>query len=65
MPSRPQIPQHDSVTGDYVVSITTSRRNAFIHLDENFRPWLDAMVPHIRRYLELLQLHTEHLGIFF
>lgn len=39
--------------------------HGFIHLEDDFKPWLDAMVPHIRRYLELLQLRTEHLDIYF
>jgi uncharacterized protein (TIGR02466 family) len=39
--------------------------HGFIHLDEAFEPWLDAMVPHIKRYLELLQLRTEYLDIYF
>ena len=39
--------------------------HGFIHLDEEFKPWLDAMLPHIHGYLELLQLRTEHLDIFF
>ena len=39
--------------------------HGFIHLDEDYKPWLDAMVPHIHRYLELLQLRTEYLDIFF
>jgi uncharacterized protein (TIGR02466 family) len=39
--------------------------HGFIHLDEDFKPWLDAMVPHIQRYLEFLQLRTEHLDIYF
>jgi hypothetical protein len=37
--------------------------HGFIHLDEDFKPWLDAMVPHIQRYLELLQLRTGYLDI--
>jgi hypothetical protein len=37
--------------------------HGFIHLEEDFKPWLDAMVPHIQRYLEFLQLRTEHLDI--
>ncbi len=39
--------------------------HGFIHLDEDFKPWLDAMVPHIHRYLELLRLRTEYLDIYF
>ena len=39
--------------------------HGFIHLDEDYKPWLDAMLPHIHRYLELLRLRTEYLGIFF
>lgn len=39
--------------------------HGFIHLDAAFKPWLDAMVPHIHRYLELLRLRTEHLDIYF
>ena len=37
----------------------------FIHLDEEYKPWLDAMLPHIHRYLELLRLRTEYLDIYF
>jgi uncharacterized protein (TIGR02466 family) len=39
--------------------------HGFIHLEEDFQPWLDAMLPHINRYLELLRLRTEFLDIFF
>jgi hypothetical protein len=39
--------------------------HGFIHLDEDYKPWLDAMLPHIHRYLELLRLRTEYLDIFF
>ena len=39
--------------------------HGFIHLDEDYEPWLDAMLPHIHRYLELLRLRTEYLDIFF
>ena len=39
--------------------------HGFIHMEEDFKPWLDAMVPHIQRYLEFLQLRTEHLDIYF
>lgn len=39
--------------------------HGFLHLDEAFQPWLDAMVPHIHRYLELLRLRTEYLDIYF
>lgn len=39
--------------------------HGFIHLDDEFKPWIDAMVPHIHRYLELLRLRTEHLDVFF
>ncbi len=39
--------------------------HGFIHLNEDFKPWLDAMVPHIHRYLELLRLRIEYLDIFF
>ena len=37
----------------------------FIHLEEDFKPWLDAMVQHILRYFELLQLLSEYLNIYF
>jgi hypothetical protein len=39
--------------------------HGFIHLDEDFKAWLGAMVPHIQRYLELLQLRTEYPDIYF
>ena len=39
--------------------------HGFIHLDEDFKPWLDAMLPHIHRYLELLRMRTEYLDIYF
>jgi len=39
--------------------------HGFIHLEEDFAPWLDAMLPHIHRYLELLRLRIEYLDIFF
>lgn len=39
--------------------------HGFIHLEEDFKPWLDAMLPHINRYLELLRLRTEFLDIYF
>ena len=39
--------------------------HGFIHLQEDFEPWLDAMLPHIQRYLELLRLRTEFLDIYF
>jgi hypothetical protein len=39
--------------------------HGFLHLDDEFQPWLNAMVPHIHRYLELLQLRTEYLDVFF
>jgi hypothetical protein len=39
--------------------------HGFIHLEEDFQPWIDAMVPHLHRYLELLCLRTEYLDIFF
>lgn len=39
--------------------------HGFIHMDEDFKPWMDAMVPHIHRYLELLRLRTEYLDIYF
>lgn len=55
-PYRPDSPY--AWTGDV-------KGHGFIHLDETYKPWLDAMVPHIHRYLELLQLRTEYLDIFF
>ena len=39
--------------------------HGFIHLQEDFAPWLDAMLPHIHRYLDLLRLRIEYLDIFF
>ncbi len=39
--------------------------HGFIHLDADYQPWLDAMLPHIHRYLELLRLRTEYVDIFF
>lgn len=39
--------------------------HGFIHQDEAFAPWVDAMVPHLYRYLELLRLRTEYLDLFF
>jgi uncharacterized protein (TIGR02466 family) len=41
------------------------KSHGFLHLDEAFEPWLDAMVPHIHRYLELLRLRIEYLDIYF
>jgi uncharacterized protein (TIGR02466 family) len=39
--------------------------HGFIHLQEDFDPWLKAMLPHIHRYLDLLRLRTEHLDVYF
>ena len=39
--------------------------HGFIHMEADFEPWIDAMVPHLHRYLELLRLRTEYLDLFF
>ena len=39
--------------------------HGFIHQDPDFDPWIEAMVPHLRRYLELLRLRTELLDVYF
>lgn len=41
------------------------RKHGFLHLEDSFKPLIDALAPHIGKYMEALQLRTDNLDLFF
>ncbi len=39
--------------------------HGFLHLDDTYKPLIDALTPHIGKYMEALKLSTENLDLFF
>ena len=42
-----------------------THEHGFLHLEDSYRPLIDALTPHLGKYMEALQLSTENLDLFF
>lgn len=41
------------------------REHGFLHLEDSFKPLIDALTPHIGKYMEALRLRTDNLDLFY